>query len=538
MEQTPSTSNKTSNKRPRRCVSSANHGGPMSPADIMSASKRPRIIAKVHTALQAKSDAATDAARRKQLPKEDQAVLEELASASSVRPKAYADLGKGLPANSAKPNSIVPERIPTVSHLIARLEQLYDTDEEVAQDASSKGVTPPDSTASSKSDTPPDSSASLKAEKAAGITVSSDQEAQEAQGRKSKGKAPAVWDEESEEDADWVDEEVSETGSSDKYSVEDESLGYITSEDDSSISSAVDQAVVEATLEGLGVEETDLLAMDRAKKRIILRNSSLRELRRLQRKKKVDDIDIGNVVLDRLDQDLRRIGIKAASLLRLMEVTDTLVSGSFLLPLMERKTCIPNDLDIFASLGSYEMVLSYLRKKGFQDCKRIYPNGRQVGAYSNNLRDISFIYEVKNKRSYKFHSTPVMNYLSFHGLVCLYDITLYKMGIANYCEDVPRRVQACYDKYRDRGFDIWQHLEEDHICKIDGCCPQTVRSLFDKDVVHIRFPDFVETAEEELRKNEARIAMWRLATGAACKGPTHDTAGFAICDWAYSAGRK
>ncbi|KAJ2912589.1 hypothetical protein MD484_g7830, partial [Candolleomyces efflorescens] len=574
MDGTASTPNATtSNKRPRRSLSSANHGGTMSPGGVINASKRPRIILKVHSTLQAKSNGPTADPSRKQLPREEQELLREVDLAKSPRPGSYAGIGKGLPSKCAKPQPIKYDRLPTVSHLIKRLEEMdrmdreeytvSDSEEEEPVVLASTGSEPnPDGAEApvpmaapeeqGAENKPADAKEAVdSSDDSSDMYARDDNESPESSEEGGKNDDVDECEGSSDDESDWIDEATTAEGSSDLYTVEDESLGYITSEDECSLTEVVQQAVVEATLEGLGAEDPDLPTADRARKRIILRNTSLRELRRLERKRMVDETDIGTVVLDRLDQDLQRIGMNATSLLRLMEVTDTIASGSFLLPLMDRKFCIPNDLDLYAGLDSYEMVLSYLKKKGFSDLKRIYPNGRRVATYGCNLRDVSFIYELRNKKTYKvnvivsrgrpilpifqFHSTPVMNYLSFHGLVCLYDITLYKLGVANYpAEDAPKRVQTCYAKYKDRGFQIWGHLEEEHTCKLDACCPQTIRSLFDKDVLHIRFPDHLETSPTELRRNEAKIAIWRLSTGAACNAMTEDTAGFAICDSEYT----
>ncbi|KAF9536194.1 hypothetical protein CPC08DRAFT_771685 [Agrocybe pediades] len=47
------------------------------------------------------------------------------------------------------------------------------------------------------------------------------------------------------------------------------------------------------------------------------------------------------------------------------------------------------------------------------------------------------------------HSTFLMNYIAWYGVVCLYpDMTLQKMGVA--LDDSPNAI-ACYDKYKDRG---------------------------------------------------------------------------------------
>ncbi|KAJ2911864.1 hypothetical protein MD484_g8551, partial [Candolleomyces efflorescens] len=365
----------------------------------------------------------------------------------------------------------------------------------------------------------------------------------------------------SESDPDWVtDSDMTGTGSSDMYSVVDESLGYVTSEDGSLIGEVVKEAILEATLEDMQIGDyRDLPSMDRARKRTILQNTDLATLRRLQLRKLIDEIDVGAILLDRLDQDLRRMTLNAPSVLRMMELTDTLISGSFVYPILIRGVLTPNDLDMITTTSTYDMVLSYLKKKGYVNCKEVYPQGQATrrgrgrGSYASNLEDISIIFELWNKKGYKinvivsegrpilpilqYHSTPVMNYIAYHGIVCLYDITLHQFGIMNYTDPSIRAIR-CVVKYRGRGIDISNQLEDEHTCKIDGCCAQTIRSLFDRDVIHVRFPDSADVPHTQLRKSEADIAVWRLATGALCKAPTNDEAGFALCDNRYTVLRR
>ncbi|KAJ2911390.1 hypothetical protein MD484_g9024, partial [Candolleomyces efflorescens] len=459
---------------------------------------------------------ASGSASRNQVSREERDVLEEIARAMSPRPKGYTGIGLGMP--SRRP---VRAKIPKA----------------IEQTGPASAITP----AVGETDDVPDSDE----EEGAGPSGHNGGDV---------GQPPLEEDEDSEYDEDWTTDEESETGSSEFYSVATESLGYITSEEGSVIGEVVNQAIIEASLEGLKmVDDSDIAKMDRARKRLLLRNTELLDLRRLQRKKMIDEIDVGTILLDRLDQDLRRIGLNATSLLRLLELTGVLLSGSFVLPVLSAGMLVPNDMDLFACLGTYHTVISYLRKKGYTDCKQIY-SGRRGRVYGKGLPDISMIFEVRNKKTYKiniivsvgkpllpilqFHSTPVMNYIAHHGVVCLYDLTIYRLGIANYMNDIPIRVELCFDKYRQRGIEIWDKLDEEHICRIDSGCPQTIRSLFDRDVVHIRFPDFMHTPAVEHRKCEADIAIWRLATGAACNSATVDELGFVVCEDAHSVLRR
>ncbi|KAJ2924230.1 hypothetical protein H1R20_g12864, partial [Candolleomyces eurysporus] len=503
-------------KRPRRSGGSATEE--LSPTAAWRESKRPRILSKVHTTLQGIRDPTITSARRNELSREEKAVLDELATPLSPQSRKYAGIGKGMPSQPMEPRALEFERIPTVSHIIKALNEeiiLSDTDDE--EDTKDEAPCLPSTSGTTESQ--------------------------------------PTHEDGDKEDSDWTtDEDESGTGSSDLYSVVPESLGYITSEDGSMLGDVVNEAILEASLEDLKITDyKDLLSMDRTRKRHLLQNTDLAILRQLQLKKLIDEVDIGTVLLDRLDQDLRRLMLNATSVLRMMELTDTIISGSFIHPVIGRGTLVPNDLDIFTTDRTFGAVLSYFKKKGYGNCQEVYPRASEHPPYRSNLQDINFIFELTNKKAYKinvivskgrpllpilqFHSTPVMNYIAHHGLVSLYDITLYHLGINNYVNP-PARVQECIVKYERRGFEMWDRFEEEHTCKIDGCCPQTIRSLFDRDVVHFRFPELSDIPHAVLRKSEAEIAVWRLATGMMCKATTNDDAGFVICDANYTVLRR
>ncbi|KAJ2915559.1 hypothetical protein MD484_g4829, partial [Candolleomyces efflorescens] len=544
-------SEKQNGKRARRDITEQTSSAEVNPAAIWKASKKPRIISKVHTTLQGISDPASKASRRNQASREEKAVMDDIASTQSPRPKQYPKIGKGMP--TSEPRAATPEgkRIPSMNDMIKAIERDIRSVEIESREGEDVGEGP--------STTEPALKSTRKIER---VIVIEDSESEDEGScgieNDEEGSVVVIKDTDDEEetngsetesdktDRDWTPEEETDTGSSDKYSVEEESLGYITSEDGSVVGGVVQQAILEASLEDLKIMDVDeLKSMDRAKKRILLRHSELSTLRHFQLKGLVDEVDVGTVLLDRLDQELRRMGLNALSVLRMLELTEALITGSYTLPVLGFAHIIPNDLDIVTDQFSYKMVLSYLKKKGFTSLKQVYPQGGPGEEYARNLKEINLIFEVGNKRAHKinvivsngrailpilqFHSTPVMNYIAHHGVVCLYDITLFQLGIVNYANR-SARVERCIKKYQDRGFEMWDHFEEGHTCKIDGSCPQTIRSLFDRDVIHIRFPDYLDAAPEDLRKGEAELAVWRLANGEACNGETNEEVGFVLCD--------
>lgn len=83
------------------------------------------------------------------------------------------------------------------------------------------------------------------------------------------------------------------------------------------------------------------------------------------------------------------------------------------------------------------------------------------------------------------------------------------------------------DKYINRGFDLstslkkWQAYDH-HICRRDGACPQTVRSLHDTHCMFIKFPS--------LDRHKAYIyphpAIWCMEAGKLCQDTRPFSGGF------------
>jgi hypothetical protein len=83
----------------------------------------------------------------------------------------------------------------------------------------------------------------------------------------------------------------------------------------------------------------------------------------------------------------------------------------------------------------------------------------------------------------RFHSTLVMNYVSWFGLVVLYpEWTLKKCGLI-IADTLASR--DCVTKYVERGYALQRDVFEltgplqEHVCGVDPYCPTTARSLYD-----------------------------------------------------------
>jgi hypothetical protein len=122
-----------------------------------------------------------------------------------------------------------------------------------------------------------------------------------------------------------------------------------------------------------------------------------------------------------------------------------------------------------------------------------------------------------------FHSTPVMNFIAYFGVVTLYkDLTKRGVGWINR---YPRRDGTglsyyrndnCWmEKYEERGYELWTGSDipgpsEEHRCGIDEECTLTVRNLFDNGVEVRRFRRYQSQDPITLLKTLEPCFVWSL----------------------------
>jgi len=177
-----------------------------------------------------------------------------------------------------------------------------------------------------------------------------------------------------------------------------------------------------------------------------------------------------------------------------MRRTGAVVSGSAALALIHPQQFLPNDIDFYVLPFAFAGVLRYVEDHGY----KIKPFDRSLcNYYHQNIVVIKLVHPVSHKSVNvttgldnhvvklitRFHSTLVMNYLSWFGLVDLYpEWTMEKRGLI--VTDNPAS-RGCHAKYVERGYtlyrDVFQLTEplEEHICSFDPYCPTSVRSLHD-----------------------------------------------------------
>ena len=159
-------------------------------------------------------------------------------------------------------------------------------------------------------------------------------------------------------------------------------------------------------------------------------------------------------------------------------------------------------MDFYVSRGGYASLLSFVQDYGYvveaDDAAHIaYERDTLLVLKLVHLesgREINIVTVLEGHAVNgitQFHSTLVMNYIGWYGIVSLYpDWTLAKKGLI--VRDTERTL-LCFEKYRQRGFEIAASntgLGEDgvdHWCEESFGCPKTKRNLLDKYCAFLPF---------------------------------------------------
>ncbi|KAK7000257.1 hypothetical protein R3P38DRAFT_2561855 [Favolaschia claudopus] len=196
-------------------------------------------------------------------------------------------------------------------------------------------------------------------------------------------------------------------------------------------------------------------------------------------------------------------------MLRTLKQLRAIISGSTALAILMRGAFRPNDLDIYVPRASEAKCINIMHRDYLFDTTKTLrpPYGSISGVYrihwmKKEEHSINVIVVTGDNAAatiFQFHSTVVMNYLTGHGLLCAYPhLTLNKLSIANpgsnRSDRSMKKVEICYNKYRQRGFTHVERLNqhsswETHMCGFDKSCPATPRSLYDGGCLFIPFLD-------------------------------------------------
>lgn len=209
----------------------------------------------------------------------------------------------------------------------------------------------------------------------------------------------------------------------------------------------------------------------------------------------------------RADDMFRAFDLNPTLMRDTLHQTQSVVSGSCALLVVLPWVFTPNDMDLYVPNIHAARLLHLLSTRfgyALNEGATEYPGTVGMSALYNlsngrrSMQVISVTAQNPLKSLYKFHSTIVMNFISSRGIYSAYPrLTSEMRGLKNtyaiaYSAQPPQLVNACFDKYANRGIDLAPTLArwpeyDGHVCGISGSCPHTDRRLGDKHELFVPF---------------------------------------------------
>ncbi|KAJ3520266.1 hypothetical protein NMY22_g12831 [Coprinellus aureogranulatus] len=227
--------------------------------------------------------------------------------------------------------------------------------------------------------------------------------------------------------------------------------------------------------------------------------------------------------------------------LNAMQAHRIIMSGSNVLEIMSPGHFEPGDLDLYVPCGAVEAAEAFILKNPMYralgdviPARSPYMGESDDGVTQTGIITVKYyaheltgrlinIIETRLTSSpsaiFAFHSTVVMNFVTWNGLVSGYPLSTCKgFGFVNACRRKhPRKLETCLEKYMNRGYtylETCKDWKEEHVCGQHGYCALTERRIGDAWTMRISLagelgslPDVVD---DELQ--------WRLACRTRCGG--------------------
>ena len=188
-----------------------------------------------------------------------------------------------------------------------------------------------------------------------------------------------------------------------------------------------------------------------------------------------------------------------------MKATGAVISGSAALAILFENMFMPQDFNFYVNEKGFRTMLIFLTNQNYQvttsrpyyESQKKYTKSPMILTlkYKNEDMKIDLITTTEEQvlnTITRFHSTVVMNYIAFYGIVCLYpDWTLRKIGLMTE-ENISSEI---VNKYRLRGFEIASTSSEltgyndNHECGKHICCPKFKRNLQDGFTLFLSFEE-------------------------------------------------
>ncbi|KAJ3516297.1 hypothetical protein NMY22_g14243 [Coprinellus aureogranulatus] len=213
-------------------------------------------------------------------------------------------------------------------------------------------------------------------------------------------------------------------------------------------------------------------------------------------------------VRSQVDACLRPFDLPKTETLAFMREQKAVASGSAVLRILNPDMGLPGDLDLYVPRGSMDSAHAFLITHSYYLSKS-YPEGwKPAGWGETGIRQVRY-YTHKETSAlvnvietslpsapsavFLFHSTVVMNYLTWNSVVCAYPLTTLSgyslLNSSRFGE--ARRIHACVEKYKRRGYTfVTTSLEcigfpNPHTCGVFPYCGHTERHVGDSATMRL-----------------------------------------------------
>ncbi|RXW16787.1 hypothetical protein EST38_g9063 [Candolleomyces aberdarensis] len=223
-----------------------------------------------------------------------------------------------------------------------------------------------------------------------------------------------------------------------------------------------------------------------------------------------------------------------------MREHNIVLSGSAVLAIVEPGSVEPNDLDMYVPRGGMGEVEEFLLTNS--EYVKTGEGGGGVGLeeeeytsfpFETGMKSVAFFRHrtansivniietdgtVATTAVFKFHTTFVMNYVTWNAIVCAYPkMTSDHVGLVNtHLLDIPSRMVRCLIKYAMRGFTplerVYDWKKEDHDCGEVGYCGRSNRYVGDKYTLRMAFNDGFAIVPDVINER----VSWRLNSRYLC----------------------
>lgn len=194
----------------------------------------------------------------------------------------------------------------------------------------------------------------------------------------------------------------------------------------------------------------------------------------------------------------KRFNFQDFNMLRLiLKASGAIISGSAALSVLHDNSFEPDDIDFYVLPKGFPILMTYLTETGYRLSTAVPDPSEDYPDYGNFIAGMVLtLYHTLDMKKVNvivssddhlvstvacFHSTIVMNYIAWFGVVSMYNSwTLRAMGLK---VSQGEKATACFGKYETRGFTLTEvpPVDADHVCATAHNCLNPRRYLDDED---------------------------------------------------------